>query len=136
MATAVIPGEIVMAYCGPCKKVATHQVAAVRGSRPYSVQCAKCEDVHRYRASAPATKKKSSAAAHPLRNAAGDWIYDDVMKGRDPALALTYGMNFRYAPADLIAHETFGLGLVTRVLFSHKIEVVFPDGTKTLVHER
>jgi len=133
MPTAVAPGETVMAYCKICKKVGAHVVAAVRGSRPYRVQCVKCEDAHPYRASPPSAKKKLAGDG---RVASGDKSYDDLMEGRDVSRALIYGMNFRYASADLIAHDTFGVGLVTGVLFNRKIEVAFPAGTKTLVHER
>jgi hypothetical protein len=136
MPAVVAPGEEVMAYCKACKKISTHAVVAVRGGRPQRVRCIKCEDAHLYRASAPTAKKKVTRALSGSRLPALEGSYDDMMKGRDASRALVYGMNFRYASADLIAHETFGLGLVTSVLFNHKIEVAFPAGTKTLVHER
>lgn len=135
MSTAVTPGENVLAYCKGCKKVSEHSVVAVRASRPYRVQCITCEDAHPYRAGPPVSKKKS-ASALKSRSLASDFNYDNLMVGRDPSMATTYAMSQQFASAELITHATFGVGLVTRVLVNHKIEVIFPEGIRMLAHER
>jgi hypothetical protein len=42
----------------------------------------------------------------------------------------------RFAVGDLVAHTTFGLGVVTAERESSKIDIVFPDGPKVLMQGR
>lgn len=51
----------------------------------------------------------------------------------DPSMARPYAMNANFSPGDLISHEQFGLGIVTRALTVRKIEVMFKDTSKILV---
>jgi hypothetical protein len=47
----------------------------------------------------------------------------------------SYVMSGTYSPNSAIQHPKFGLGIVIQSV-SHKIEVVFEDGTRNLVHNR
>ena len=40
------------------------------------------------------------------------------------------------APDDLLSHPTLGAGLVVRIVDGSKVEVLFRDGTRTLIHGR
>jgi hypothetical protein len=51
----------------------------------------------------------------------------------DPATARPYAMGATYSPGELILHEQFGLGLVTRALTGKKMEVVFQDTSRLMV---
>jgi hypothetical protein len=55
-----------------------------------------------------------------------------AVAGREHARA--YSVAERFATGELLEHPTFGLGVVSTA--TDKIEVVFRDGTRTLVHGR
>ncbi|OGQ77222.1 MAG: hypothetical protein A2289_24035 [Deltaproteobacteria bacterium RIFOXYA12_FULL_58_15] len=132
MATVVALGESVKAYCKGCKKVLEHAVISVTAAnRPKSVKCSACDDAHAYRVKEPATRKKLGAKGVGLERR-----YDELTAGRDLTLGTKYGMAVQFTDDELVEHPKFGVGLVTRVCVDQKIEVVFPEGTKTLAHGR
>jgi hypothetical protein len=50
--------------------------------------------------------------------------------------ARRYSPKESYAPGDVMEHPTFGVGVTIAVRDSTKIEVLFDDGSKVLVHGR
>jgi hypothetical protein len=118
--------------------VLAHTVEAIVSGRITRVHCNTCGGQHAYRASAPgkggAAARKPRAdgnrAAKPVRD------YASLLRGRDPASARAYALTERFADGDLIRHPTFGLGVVVGLKDSNKIEVLFSDGGKTLIHRR
>jgi hypothetical protein len=136
MAITSESAKIVMAYCKVCKAVVEHTVVGVDRKKPKRVQCKTCEDAHPYRASKPTDKKKGAGASKAKRCQSGDLSYDSLMKGRDLSQTTQYDMTQQFSDRDLLNHETFGVGLVTRVLVDGKIEVMFSTGCKLLAHGR
>lgn len=122
----------VVAYCKVCKAVADHLVVdkGRRTKTPKRVSCVECRDTHPFRPSEPKSRKKTTAEP-PLHLS-----YDRLIEGRDLSKTTRYEMSRQFGARDLIAHDSFGVGLVTRVLADRKIEVRFPMGTKMLVHDR
>jgi hypothetical protein len=49
---------------------------------------------------------------------------------------LPYTPTRTFAPDELVAHQTLGSGVVLRIVDASKIEVLFRDGPRTLVHGR
>jgi hypothetical protein len=135
MVTAAPPavGQNVDSWCTKCKLVLAHTVEAVVKGRITRVHCNTCGGQHAYRASAPGTSARTRAARESEPKTPN---YASLLKGRDPAKARTYATTDRFAVGDLIAHATFGLGLVTALRDVNKIEVVFSDGPKVLLHRR
>lgn len=121
------------AYCTKCKLILNHIIVAMNGRRIARVQCLTCEGVHAYRANPPGTRKKTtSRRSEPTVTE----TYDKVMAGRDIADAKAYRLESHFDEGDVMNHPKFGLGLVARVLADAKVEVVFEDGMKVLVHDR
>jgi hypothetical protein len=112
-----------------------HTVEAVVAGRVTRVHCNTCGGQHAYRAKPPAapgaTRARSKREAEPKPP-----NYANLLKGRDPSKARAYGMTERFAAGDLVNHPNFGLGLVTALKDVNKIEVVFSDGVKVLLHRR
>lgn len=121
----------VQAYCKVCRVVAAHSVVESKGAKPRRVCCAACQDVHPYRKTKPAPRKRP--ATPKVSEEVG---YDALMQGRDLSLAKTYAVTQRFDDKDVIDHAVFGFGLVTRVLEDRKIEVWFREGQKLLAHAR
>lgn len=117
-----------------------HTIEAVVNGRITRVHCNTCGGQHAYRVTAPGTgtgtrarttrSRTTRAEPKPTRD------YASLLRGRDPASARGYAATERYNANDLIQHPTFGLGLVTALKDTNKIEVVFPEGSKTLIHRR
>jgi len=56
------------------------------------------------------------------------------MRGKDPSSARRYVLADRFKQGELIKHSQFGLGVVRTMKGLDKIEVVFADAQRTLVH--
>ena len=130
-------GKDVDSWCAKCKLMLAHTIEAMVGGRITRVHCNTCKAQHAYRAGPPgqaAARRTGGAGARAASAAPPD--YARLMRGRDPAKAKRYSVSERFAPSELVDHPTFGLGVVTGVKDVNKIEVVFPDGSKTLIHSR
>jgi hypothetical protein len=99
-------------------------------------------------ASASAAKSRSSAgkAGSPAKAAAGkqatarvsaqslrEW---EARMAEGPSALLSYSIEKRFAAGQHIVHRKFGAGFVREVLDDHKVNVLFREGVKTLVHDR
>lgn len=136
------------AYCTSCRDMRLHVVVAMVGTKPARVECRSCHKQHNYKAAPPgaprkkaeggttaprkprATKSESksrSLAEHPL---------DALLAVRSAAEARTYTPFDRYVVGDLVSHPTFGLGAVAALPAPGKVEIVFRDASKLLMHER
>lgn len=125
-----------------------HTIEAIVDKKITRVHCNTCRAQHTYRAAPPglraapksgtarrrSTSTKRTSRSAPTVLQASD--YEALMRGRDPSRARPYALRERFVPKELIAHPTFGLGLVTAARDGTKIEVLFPDGLKTLAHSQ
>jgi len=138
-------GNNVDSWCTRCKLMLAHTVEAMVGQKITRVHCNTCAAQHAYRGrppgERPAAGEKRSQSGRAARAATGveartPAAYETLIRGRDTATARRYAAAERFAPPDLVMHATFGLGLVTKVKEGNKIEVLFPDGPRVLVHAR
>ena len=133
-----IVGKDVDSWCTRCKLVLAHTIEAVVNGKITRVHCNTCHGQHAYRASAPgatgatrARKSSSSArAAGPARD------YTSLLGNRTAADARAYSIAERFKVGELISHPSFGLGAVMAERDRIKIEVLFPDGPRVLIHGR
>jgi hypothetical protein len=120
--------------------ILAHTIEAVVSGRITRVHCNTCGGQHAYRARAPGaasgrrTREARADGARPTTKPARD--YASLLRGRDPSTARAYSGAERFKDGELIRHPTFGLGLVTALKDVNKIEVLFADGSKTLIHRR
>ncbi|MFQ5665172.1 MAG: hypothetical protein ACE5I7_01950 [Candidatus Binatia bacterium] len=140
-------GSRVDSWCTRCKLLLAHTVEAMAGNKVTRVHCNTCQAQHAYRPNPPGQRRAASGTrtartgrstrtamrATPTPQASD---YATLILGRDASAARSYKFAERFAPSELINHPTFGLGLVTATKDGAKIEVLFPDGLKTLVHDR
>lgn len=118
------------AWCNKCKLVLAHVVVSLKGTRAHRVECKTCRDVHAYRKSEPGSR----ARATPKTPRKTD--YEKAVEGRDASTAVGYSTGATFAKDDLISHAKFGLGVVTEVLDSRMVAVVFEAGAKRMLHGR
>jgi hypothetical protein len=116
--------------------ILAHTIEAVVGGRITRVHCNTCGGQHAYRAKPPGTSGTRTARARSAGPAKPERDYAALLRSRDPNTARPYASTDRFKDGELIRHATFGIGLVTSLKDANKIEVLFPDGSKTLIHRR
>jgi len=130
---APVVGESVKAQCTKCRKATRHLVVSVVGGSPGRVECMVCEGVHNYRSPRPTAQARPKKTAGKARGSAVLQEWEAEVGSKDARKAVTYGVHGVFRAGDLLAHNTFGLGLVRKVIPPNKIEVHFRDGIKRLV---
>ena len=141
MTGRIAVGKDIDSWCTRCKLMLAHTVETMIGSKITRVHCNTCGSQHAYRAQPPGTAsapgRRSAGTSTPrvvrLAPAPAD-EYARLLDGRDRTAARPYTPQERFAANDLLTHPTFGLGIVTTLKERTKIEVVFRDGVKTLLH--
>jgi hypothetical protein len=140
-------GDIIEARCTKCRKVLNHRIVALVEDTIVRVECNTCQGVHNYHAppavkeakvpkSAAASKPRSTPAAprtskkDPVEMEREEWA--SLQPTFDPDRAHPYTMTGRYKVKHLIAHPSFGLGVVKAVVTPQKMQVLFKDGIKLL----
>jgi len=133
-------------WCGKCKLMLVHTIETLDGvNRPARVHCNTCNSQHAYKpwlpGEAPRQVKARERAEEdgpraPQPGKVKASHYDELMKGRDASAATAYSPKSKYTAADLVKHPTFGLGIAIALKDSTKIEVLFPEGPKVLIHGR
>lgn len=139
MASHKVGGEVDV-LCTRCKMVLAHTILAMVGTRPARVKCNTCHTDRAYRAlesedRAPRVRREPAEPAKPGRaGIVRESDFDRLMKNRDFSRAARYSPKTTFALEAVVDHPTFGLGLVTAVKGADKVEILFRDGPKVLVH--
>ena len=142
MTHTVAVGQDVDSWCTRCKLILAHTVESMIGGQITRVHCNTCRSQHAYRPHPPGEHPAARRADRPaVQRAAGETPrakrvdeYATLLSGRDTGSARAYATQDRFAPNDLIVHPTFGLGVVRMLKDRTKIDVLFRDGMKTLLH--
>ena len=136
-------GMDVDAWCSRCGLVLSHTVEALVGDDIKRVHCNTCKAQHAYRPHAPGEGPKPTPRAREdrPRRAGGAGLarasdYETYLQGRDPSDARRYSPKLSLRQGDLIEHPTFGLGIATGLKDGGKVEVLFRDGPRVLIHGR
>lgn len=133
-------GGNIDSWCIKCKLMLAHTIETIVDGKPKRTHCNTCKHAHVYRAFEPGTQKKARASAAAAKDKstpktkASD--YATYMEGRDPATARRYSMSGAFVAGELMNHPKFGIGVTVALKDTTKIEVLFEDGPKVLVHNR
>lgn len=142
-------GGEVDSYCTKCRMVLNHRIVAMVGPLPKRVECSTCGSHHNYRAKAPGEKVvKEGGAARSTRSSTGPKAmreeaaaqaerdrtrtWEKSVSGKGMSDFRAYRISERWNEGELVRHSKFGDGVITKILDSAKIEVLFKDGPKTL----
>lgn len=140
--TEATTGKETLAYCTACKMDLNHVIVAMKGDRIAKVQCQTCKKEHVYKAPKGVTepgkapksrsKKKESAEEATSHSIEAEW--QKLMLTHKDAPTKAYGMKNSFGLGDKIAHPTFGEGIVGKLIYPNKIEVIFQMDLKVLIH--
>ena len=105
-------GDCVEKLCATCGEERGHVVASITKKGAISrVECPKCGTRSSFKSSVTATTRRSSAQA-----------------------SAPYDRTRTYRTGQIMMHQTFGLGEVTAVIEPKKIDVLFADRLRRLIH--
>jgi len=136
-------GENIYGWCTTCKLVLMHTIEAMVGGKITRVHCNTCRAQHAYRAKPPGAS--SAIGRVRARQTNGETSseqktrpteYEVLMRGHMEAAVRPYATSSRFKVREIISHATFGLGAVTAERDNIKIDVLFADGARVLVHRR
>ena len=128
--TTLRTGGYIAAFCTKCDLELGHTIIAMVGPKVMKVHCNTCGADHSYRGE-QARVKTAGPARQPPKKAAP--TFDERLKGRDTSRAKAYCMTEYFLVDDVIAHPTFGFGVVIGNRYG-KIDVSFSTGDKVLVN--
>lgn len=155
MTKSLNTGGEIDSFCTKCKILLNHRIIAMVGNLPVRVECSTCSSHHNYRPRAPGEKapKAAKAAASPRATKSGARpvggvraaavraeeerigrvkLWEKSVSGKTPAEFRPYGVSEIFSEGDLVRHNKFGDGIVTRILDSRKVEILFQAEPKTL----
>lgn len=122
------------------------------GEKPKKVECLTCHGQHVFKANAPGSKEKKKRLSKGTTKSKGkneaekkktrlerikekeneEWR--SALASRDLGTAKPYAMSSSYTIDDIVDHSKFGIGVVTNVINSQKMEILFEDGYKLMVY--
>jgi hypothetical protein len=136
-------GKEILSQCNKCKLILAHIIVSMKDANtPDKVMCKTCKGTHSFK-DPGATKKKTSVdrvikSAKAARGKATETVGELWTKAlnRTTAKSRSYSMKDSFAQGDIIDHPTFGQGVVERLIDNNKIEVLFQDDYRTLLHKK
>lgn len=136
MTNSYSASEDIEAWCTKCKLELGHTIIAMVGNLPKRVKCNTCNSLHNYRAK-PAKKRSAGTGTSGQKTKSRGKTYKDylvLLTEADLSSARAYSIKSTFREKDVIEHPKFGTGLVTSTVKASKIEVIFEDGPKLLIH--
>ena len=117
-----------------------HVIVALKGDRIAKVQCLTCKKEHAFKAAKgqgepKVTKKKKSAeAAEEAASHSIEAEWEKLMATHRDAPSKSYNTKGQFGLGDKINHPTFGEGIVGKLIYPNKLEVIFRTDVKVLIH--
>ena len=139
MARSTEVAKETLSYCTSCKMDLNHVVVAMKGDRIAKVQCLTCKKEHVYRApkgvTEPPAKKtsKKKEAAEPAENPI-EVEWQKLMTAHKDTPVKAYNMKGHFGLGDRLNHPNFGEGIVGKLIYPNKLEVIFRTDVKVLIH--
>lgn len=126
-------------FCKKCDVDRYHKVLAHTSSTSAKIECEVCHSKKTY--TLPKSEKAAAARASKTRASANQRKsshqaeYQTLLDSLATVSEVPYSLKTKFEIANKIAHPKFGLGVV-RSVQPDKIEVIFFDEVKLLIHNR
>ncbi len=121
-------GKGVPAYCKSCKSNEDHMILETKGDKATKVKCYTCEEEHAFKA--PKKISDTPKGGAPVTEL--EW--EKIMNVHKDAPLKTYSMKEKFLLGDKLNHASFGEGIVSKNIHPNKIEVIFKEQAKILIH--
>lgn len=140
--TAISVGKEILSQCNKCKLILAHIIVTMKANNPDKVMCKTCKGTHAYKdPGAPKTKtsvdkivKRAKSGGKKVTESVGE-LWNKAMS-KSTNKPQDYSMKASFQLGDVIAHPTFGNGVVEKLIDNNKIEILFQDDYRTLMHKK
>lgn len=142
--SAIGVGKEILSHCSKCKLILAHIIVTMKSAtEPDKVMCKTCKSTQSFKD--PSAKKKKTSVAKVIKTArAGSGKKSTETVGELWTKALNkstndfkeYTIRGSFQTGDVINHPTFGQGVVEKLIDDNKIEVLFQDDYRTLMHKK
>ncbi len=128
-------------FCKKCNADRYHVVLAHTTSKTAKIKCEVCGSQKSYSlpkaggAAGAAKVTRARAGSESARRSSHNAEYEALMQAQESASEVGYSIKGKFALNQKINHPKFGLGIV-RGVQPDKVEVVFSDEVRNLVHNR
>lgn len=125
--------------CKKCEAERWHKVLAHTSATAAKLQCEVCGSKKSFSLSKPnakakVTRKSGEAILSRSRSAHND-EYQSLLSEHANASISPYNMRMKFESKGKLEHPKFGVGVI-RAVIGDRIEVVFSDEVRTLIHNR
>jgi hypothetical protein len=136
----------VLAYCTSCKIDLNHIVVAMKGDRIAKVQCKTCKKEHTYKAPKGVTEPPTKPAKRASKKASGSTAesatqgtpveaeWEKLMVTHKNTPLKSYVVKGHFSLGDKINHPSFGEGIISKLIYPNKVEVIFKTDIKIMIH--
>jgi hypothetical protein len=121
-----------------------HTIVSLKGDRIAKVHCLTCKKEHVYRAPKGITEPGQAAKPKAKRSRKKDTVeeqavsveaeWEKLMAAHKDAPLKPYGTKSNFALGDKLSHPVFGDGIVGKLIYPNKLEVIFRTDVKVLIH--
>lgn len=140
-------GKEVLSHCSKCKLILAHIIVTMKdSSTPDKVQCKTCKATHSFKD--PGAKKTKTSVDKVIKSAKSKGrvgskkstetvgeLWNKAIS-RNTTGTKSYTIKGSFGTGDIIDHPTFGQGVVEKLIDDNKIEVLFQDDYRTLMHKK
>lgn len=124
-----------------------HTIMSMIGGAPVRVMCRTCKSEHNFKAKkgvkepgavaasrgSPGTSSRAPRESKVEKTVPVELEWMKQMNASTAALK-SYAANEAFKPGDRISHPSFGDGVIQKLIYPNKVEVLFRMDLKTLIH--
>ena len=115
-----------------------HVIVAMKGEKIAKVQCLTCKKEHAYRIpkgeKTPKAPKQKKNTSSDEGNHSIEVEWEKLMNAHRDVPVKPYSMKAHFSLGDKIHHPTFGDGIIAKLIYPNKLEVIFRTDVKILIY--
>lgn len=138
-------GDEILSFCSSCKLDLRHRIVAHKSGNTGAiakVECKTCRKIHAYHAPKGAAGAVSVKAQHeraPRSKAQAiplsvEW--NKQLNETQNKASRVYSIAHTFGKGDLVEHPNFGLGIVQGLKDATKVEILFENSLRVLLHNK
>lgn len=133
-------GKETLAYCTSCKMDLNHIIVAMKGDKIAKAECQTCKKIHGFKAPKGITEPKVKKAKRSKKDDSAatamsiEVEWEKLMNAHKDLPFKSYNTKAGFKLGDKIRHTSFGEGIVGKLIFPNKIEVIFKTDIRLLIH--
>jgi hypothetical protein len=140
-------GKEIVSYCTRCKMDLGHTIMAMKGAIPARVMCRTCKSEHNFKAK-KGVKEPGAIAASRGSPGTSTRVPKEPKEPKGVPIELEwskqinassravkqYAANESFQANDRVSHPSFGEGIIQKLIYPNKVEVLFRMDMKVLIH--